>query len=69
VRLVLVELISALDFTYADIAGAFHDLYTYCLAQLRRGEFERVAFVLRDLESTLTDTAAAEVPAGRAVGA
>jgi hypothetical protein len=67
VRAVLVELVSALDFTYADIAGAFHDLYTYCLAQVRRGELERVAFVIRDLQSALANPVAdTEVAAGRA---
>lgn len=54
VRAALIELIASLDFTYADIAEAFHDLYVYCLAQARLGAFERVAFVLHDLRGTLT---------------
>jgi hypothetical protein len=53
VRAVLVELIAALDFTYAEIAEAFHELYGYCLAQARRGALDRVAFVLKDLRATL----------------
>ena len=54
VRAALIELIASLDFTYTDIAEAFHDLYVYCLAQARLGAFDRVAFVLHDLRGTLT---------------
>jgi hypothetical protein len=57
VRAVLVELIASLDFTYAEIAEAFHELYAYCLTQTRRGNFDRVAFVIRDLQATLVRTA------------
>ena len=60
VRAVLVELISALDFTYAEIAEAFHELYGYCLTQTRRGALDRVAFVLKDLRSTLLEGAPGE---------
>ncbi len=55
VRAALIELIASLDFTYVDIAEAFHDLYVYCLAQARLGAFERVVFVLHDLRGTLIE--------------
>jgi hypothetical protein len=69
VRAVVVELISALDFTYAEIAEAFHDLYGYCLAQARRGNFDRVAFVLRDLQVTLRQTSQGDASHGYSASA
>jgi hypothetical protein len=58
VRAVLLELIGALDFSYADVAEAFHQLYSYCLAQCGRGALEPVSFVLADLRATLLGVAA-----------
>jgi hypothetical protein len=53
VRAVLLELIGALDFTYAEIAEAFHELYSFCLAQCSEGALHAVSFVLSDLRATL----------------
>ncbi len=53
VTIVLEELISTLDFTYADIAEGFQRVYEYCLMQSRAGAFDRVNFVLTDLRDTL----------------
>jgi flagellar protein FliS len=54
VTTVLLELIGALDFEYAEIAEGFQRIYDYCLRQAREGEFGSVGFVLRDLRDTLT---------------
>jgi hypothetical protein len=53
VSAVLRELIASLDFTYADIAEAFHQLYAYCLAECGRGALDPVSFVFADLRATL----------------
>ena len=53
VVVVLHELISSLDFRYAEIAESFHRLYTFCLEQAGAGAFERVSFVFHDLRDTL----------------
>ncbi len=58
VKTVLEELIGCLDFMhYAEIAEGFHRIYSYCLGEADRGEFERVAFVLEDLRNTLVRAA------------
>ena len=56
-RLVLEELISSLDFQYADIADGFNRLYTYCLEQTAEDAFDRVQFILQDLRDTAHERA------------
>jgi hypothetical protein len=53
VRAVLLELLASLDFGYAEVAEAFHQLYSYCLAQCSRGALDAVSFVFEDLRTTL----------------
>jgi hypothetical protein len=61
VTLVVQELITSLDYEYADIADGFRRVYEYCLSQAAEGELESVAFIFQDLRDTLmraiTDTA------------
>jgi hypothetical protein len=72
VALVVGELITSLDYEYADIADGFRRVYEYCLQQAGDGELESVAFIFQDLRDTLmraiTDTAADE-RASQAAGA
>lgn len=68
VRAVLLELIGSLDFTYADIAEAFHQLYSYCLEQCGQDALNPVSFVLADLRATLL-RAADETGIGQAASA
>jgi hypothetical protein len=62
VTLVLQELITSLDYEYADIADGFRRVYEYCLQQAADGELDSVAFIFQDLRDTLmraiTDTGA-----------
>jgi hypothetical protein len=63
VMAVLEELISILDFSYGEIAEGFYRLYAFCLRKTREGQFDQVAWILRDLHDTwaqaLTDAPAA----------
>jgi len=62
----LEELISLLDFGYGEVAEGFYRLYSFCLREIRRGEFEQPAWILRDLRDTwvhtLSDAMAAATP-------
>jgi hypothetical protein len=53
VTVVVMELISSLDYEYADIADGFRRVYEYCLQQAADGQLESVAFILQDLRDTL----------------
>ncbi len=46
---VLTELISALDFTYKEIALGLYRLYEYCLNRVKSGKFREVANILKGL--------------------
>ena len=64
VTLVVMELISSLDYEYADIADGFRRVYEYCLQQAVDSQLESVAFILQDLRDTLmraiTDSATSD---------
>ena len=47
------ELITSLDYEYADIAEGFRRVYDYCVQQAAEGQFESVAFIFQDLRDTL----------------
>lgn len=70
VTVVVMELMSSLDYEFADIADGFRRVYEYCLQQAAEGQLESVAFILQDLRDTLmraiTDTAAAGANAASA---
>jgi hypothetical protein len=53
VTLVVMELMSSLDYEYADIADGFRRVYEYCLQQAAESQLESVAFILQDLRDTL----------------
>jgi len=53
VTLVVQELITSLDYEYADIADGFRRVYEYCLQQAADAQLESVAFILQDLRDTL----------------
>jgi hypothetical protein len=53
VTVVVMELISSLDYEYADIADGFRRVYEYCLQQAAESQLESVAFILQDLRDTL----------------
>jgi flagellar protein FliS len=67
VTAVVMELISSLDYEYADIADGFRRVYEYCLQQAAEGQLESVAFILQDLRDTLmraiTDSATSDAAA------
>lgn len=46
---VLIELISALNFDYQDIAAPLFDAYKYALDQVHTNRFEEACFVLEEL--------------------
>lgn len=46
---VFVELISALDFDYKDVALEYFDLYRYALDQVHSGKFQNAIMVLEGL--------------------
>ncbi len=52
VRAVLEELIGSLDFSFGDIAEGFARVYGYCLRKVADGDFDRVAWILRELRDT-----------------
>jgi flagellin-specific chaperone FliS len=52
----LEELISLLDFGYGEVAEGFYRLYSFCLREIRLGQFEQPAWILRDLRDTWADT-------------
>jgi hypothetical protein len=70
VTLVVMELMSSLDYEYADIADGFRRVYEYCLQQASEGQLESVAFILQDLRDTLmraiTDSATIDTKAATA---
>ena len=53
VTLVVQELITSLDYEYADIADGFRRVYEYCLQQASEQQLESVAFIFQDLRDTL----------------
>jgi len=67
VTAVLKELIAILNFDYGEIAKGFYRLYAFCLAKIEDGQFDQVAWILRDLHDTwaqaFSDTGAAELAA------
>jgi hypothetical protein len=48
----LEELISLLDFGFGEVAEGFYRVYSFCLREIRLGEFEQPAWILRDLRDT-----------------
>jgi hypothetical protein len=52
----LEELISLLDFGYGEVAEGFYRLYAFCLREIRLGQFEQPAWILRDLQDTWAHT-------------
>jgi flagellin-specific chaperone FliS len=67
---IVMELMSSLDYEYADIADGFRRVYEYCLQQASEGQLESVAFILQDLRDTLmraiTDSATTDAKAASA---
>lgn len=53
----LVELISALNFDYEEIAGRFFHLYQFCLGRVRAGQYEAARQVLQELRQAWTEAA------------
>lgn len=49
---VLIELISALDFTYKDISLGFYRLYDYCLRMVKVQKFDEALKILQELDQT-----------------
>jgi flagellin-specific chaperone FliS len=47
----LVELISALNFEYEEIAGRFFQLYKFCMSRVKAGKFDEARKVLQDLRN------------------
>jgi flagellar protein FliS len=58
----LVELISALNFEHRDVAVGLFRLYTYCLREAKRGQFDAVRPILVELRDSWS-AAAKSVPA------
>jgi hypothetical protein len=52
----LEELISLLDFGYGEVAEGFYRLYSFCLREIRLGQFDQPAWILRDLRDTWAHT-------------
>jgi hypothetical protein len=52
----LEELISLLDFGFGEVAEGFYRLYSFCLREIRLGQFEQPAWILRDLRDTWAHT-------------
>ena len=66
VRAVIEELIGSLDFNFGDITEGFARVYGYCLRKVVDGDFDRVAWILRELRDTWA-RALLEAPAGSPV--
>ncbi len=49
---VLAQLIDALDFRYHDVAFGLFRLYRYCMDEIKRGEYDEPARILRELRDT-----------------
>ena len=49
---VLVQLIDSLDFEYHEISVGLFRLYRYCMDEIKKGEFELPAGILRELRQT-----------------
>lgn len=49
---VLVELIDALNFDYAEIANSLFRLYEYCMREVKRGNFDVTLKILKELRDT-----------------
>ncbi len=47
----LMELVSALNFDYKDIAVPMYELYQYCLDQVRKRKFDEVKGLIGGLKS------------------
>ena len=47
----LVELISALNFDYAEIAGRFFHIYKFCMNRVKAGKFSEAKEMLQELRS------------------
>ena len=47
----LVELISALNFEYEEIAGRFFQIYKFCMSQVKAGKFDEARKVLQELRN------------------
>jgi flagellin-specific chaperone FliS len=45
----IVELISALNFDYAEIANRFFHIYEYCMRQVKAGNFDEARQLLQEL--------------------
>jgi len=45
----IVELISALNFDYGEIANRFFHIYEYCMRQVKAGNFEEAGQLLQEL--------------------
>jgi len=45
----IVELISALNFEYEEVAGRFFRIYEYCMRQVKAGNFEEAKGLLQGL--------------------
>ena len=52
----LEELISLLDFGYGEVTEGFYRLYSFCLREVRLGQFEQPTWILRDLRDTWAHT-------------
>ncbi|HUI29478.1 MAG TPA: flagellar export chaperone FliS [Candidatus Acidoferrales bacterium] len=51
----LTQLIAALDFEYKETSLGFFRLYRYCQSEARKGNFEEVENVIRELRSAWSE--------------
>ncbi len=49
---VLAQLIDCLDFQYEEVSAGFFRLYRYCMDEIKKGEYEVPAGILRELRQT-----------------
>jgi len=63
VRAVIEELIGSLDFNFGDITEGFARVYGYCLRKVAESDFDRVAWILRELRDTWARALLEAVPA------
>lgn len=52
----LVELISALNFDYAEMCLGLFRLYQYCMDRIKVGEFDEATEILQDLRDSWSET-------------
>ncbi len=61
---VLAQLIESLDFRYQEVAAGLFRLYRYCMEEIKRGEYQVPAGIVRELRDSwaraLVTTSAAE---------